>query len=204
MKKQILDTPFRDSFEDFLHKDETIQWEKTINEEIEIPVIFNDEGQWKFSFGKLANNLLFAVGITIFFFYYSATDPNLILIFLPFFTILIAFFINHRLYSTRIHPTQYAITTKRVLFRLSHLPKNEIHDIPFSQINNCIVTISEGNTGTIFLAVKNPQLIPFETFTILDNNEKEWRHQPTLESIDEVNLVAELIRKGIENTNRSV
>jgi len=200
MGNEILDAPIRDSFQDFLHKDETIQWEKTIDEDIKIPIIFNDEGTWKFSFGKILNEILFTTGLSVFLFY--VTYEKLIIFISPFIIFLISLFFYHKIYGTKIHPTKYVITTKRILFRLSHLPKNEIQDISFSQINNCIVTIDEGNSGTIFLAVKNPKDIPFETFTILDNNEKEWRHQPTLESIDEVNLVAELIRKGIENANR--
>ena len=202
MKKEILDTPFRDSFEDFLHKDETIQWEKTIDEEIEIPVIFNDEGQWIFNYQLLIKPFLICSVFSFFFYFLTGSTNRPFGAFVPYIFWIVALPKAYRIYGTKSHPTKYAITTKRILFRLSHLPKNEIHDIPFSEINNCIVTISEGNTGTIFLAVKNPKLIPFETFTILDNNEKEWRHQPTLESIDEVNLVAELIRKGIENANR--
>lgn len=202
MKNEILDTPIRDSFEDCLHKDEIIQWEKTIDEDIQTPIIFNDEGQLKFNLRNLAYSLLVAISITALFFYYIPPGSNSNIILLLFFSILISWLVRYKIYSTKIHPTQYAITSKRILFRLSHLPKNEIHDIPFSQIHYCNVTIEEGNSGTIFLTVKNSEVIPFETFTYVEDDKKEWRHQPTLESIDEVNQVAELIRKGIENENR--
>ena len=50
--------------------------------------------------------------------------------------------------------------------------------------------------GTIFLAVKNPDAIDFDT---LRNGEK--RHQPTLENIEDSQTVAKLIRERIRKSN---
>jgi len=202
MEKQILDTPFQDSFNDFLHKDETIQWEKIIDEDIQIPIIFNDEGKWTFNYQLLAWPLLVSSALSLLFYFLNRPMESPFLLVMPFIFMIAGLPKAYRIYGTEIHPTQYAITTKRILFRLSHLPKNKIHEITFTQINNCIVTISEGNIGTIFLSVKNPQLIPFDTYAFLYNKEMERRHQPTLELVDDVNQVAELIRKGIENANK--
>ena len=127
---------------------------------------------------------------------------NYFLLIVPHIYMLISLPRIRRIYGKTVHPTKYAITTKRILFRLSHLPKNEIHDIPFTRINNCIVTTTKANSATIFLSVKNPQLIPFETYKISYSKAEERRHQPTLELVKNVNQVAELIRKGIENANK--
>jgi len=202
MKKQILDTPFTDSFQDFLHKDETIQWEMTLDEEIQTPIFFNDEGRWIFNYQLLFWPFGVASALSILYYFLNPQIESKFIFIVPYIMVTIALPRAYRIYGTKIHPTKYAITTKRILFRLSHLPKNEIHSISFSQINNCIVTISKGNNGTIFLAVKNPQLVPFETYQILYSKGTEKRHQPTLEVVEDVNQVAELIRKGIENANR--
>lgn len=202
MSDKILDTPFTDSFQDFLHKDEIIQWEMTLDEKIQTPIFFNDEGRWSFNYQLLLWPFGVASALSILFYFLNPQMEDRFILIVPYIFMIFSLPRAYRIYGTEIHSTKYAITNKRILFRLSHLPKNKIHEIPFSQINNCIVTIAKGNIGTIFLAVKNPQLIPFETYTFLDNDAREKRHQPTLESVEDVNKIAELIRKGIENQNR--
>ena len=95
---------------------------------------------------------------------------------------------------------QYAITQKRIFFQFKS--QKEIHTIPFDDINNVIVNhykLEKKNIGVIFLAVKKPELISFETRNLKGSGK---RHQPTLEFIEKVEEVAELIRQGIQNANR--
>ena len=49
--------------------------------------------------------------------------------------------------------------------------------------------------GSIFIATHHPELVPFETKDLSNNNK---RHQPTLESLDNVQEVAQLITKAIQ------
>jgi hypothetical protein len=98
--------------------------------------------------------------------------------------------------------TGYAVTSKRVLFRLGHWKKNRIHDILFSQIKNLLIIEDEKNAiGSIFLIIKNPAAVNFDTFEIINHSKSEKRHQPTLENLKNPNKVAELIRQGIKNPN---
>lgn len=98
--------------------------------------------------------------------------------------------------------TTYAITSKRILFRLAHWKKNKTHDIPFSKIKNLLIVRDETNAiATIFLVIKNPTEINFDTFEILDNRKSERRHQPTLENIKDFDEVAKLIRQDIQQNN---
>ena len=79
-----------------------------------------------------------------------------------------------------------------------------IYEIPFSQINNCIVEEKKSGKGSIFLELKNLEKIPFEIYTFKDNGEIGKPHQPTLENIDDPQAVAKLIREGIEDAKRKV
>ena len=63
------------------------------------------------------------------------------------------------------------------------------------RINNIIIVEENKTEGVIFLAVKNPTAISFETYN-LNNGEK--RHQPTLEMIENVEEVGNYIRQGIQ------
>ncbi|MFK7775517.1 MAG: hypothetical protein AB8F94_25470, partial [Saprospiraceae bacterium] len=98
---------------------------------------------------------------------------------------------------------EFAISTKRILIKSNHSKNRLILDVPFSQLNNCIVEERKSGRGTIFLAFKDPERITFETFTIRDNNEFEKRHQPTLENIEDPQAVAKLIQEGIRQSNLS-
>lgn len=98
--------------------------------------------------------------------------------------------------------TQYAITSKRILFSLGHWKKNRIQDIPFSKLKNLLITQDEKKkVGTIFLAMKNPTTVNFETYEIINHKKSEKRHQPTLENLKQVNKVAKFIRQGIKDAN---
>ena len=92
--------------------------------------------------------------------------------------------------------TKYTITSQRIIFQLWKIEKGEaLHEIPFSKITNIAVTEESKNNGVIYLGVKNPELIPFETEHIIDGNK---RHQPTLEFIDDVKEVSQYIQQGIQ------
>ncbi len=98
--------------------------------------------------------------------------------------------------------TEYAITSKRILFRLGHWKKDRIQDILFSQIKNLLITKYEENAiGTIFLVMKNPAAVNFDTFEIINHSKSEKRHQPTLENIKDIDKVTQLIHQGIKHNN---
>ena len=101
--------------------------------------------------------------------------------------------------------TKYIISNERILFQLWKqeevlfenwiLGRREYHSISFSEINNMTIVEEAPNKGAIFLSVKNPNDIPFNTF---DFSNGERRHQPTLELVEEVKAVGEYIKMGIQ------
>jgi len=200
MKNEILDTPFHDSFSDFLEKGETILWTKTFEEEIEIPLILNDEGQISFHLKKIRWFIIFIIFLSIICLFVPNESGGLNWAFAG--IIYVFGLVNLprycKIYGKKIHQTSYAITHKQILFRLAHLPKNEIHSIHFSQIKSFITLGNKLNKMTFILSIKNPESIPFVTYAI---DLGEQRHQPTLENIEDHQAVAKLIREGIKNEN---
>lgn len=169
MKKLILDTPFRDSFSDFLDKGETILWQGQSE-------LKKDLYQFDLGDGGIIFHLV----------YYKIISP----------------IIREIIHIGKNKNTGYAITSKRILFRLGHWKKNRIQDIPFSKIKNLLITQDEKNAiGTIFLILKNPTAANFDTFEIINYKKSEKRHQITLENLKQVDKVAELIRQGIQQNN---
>ncbi len=69
------------------------------------------------------------------------------------------------------------------------------HEIPFSEIKNIAITEKFNNTGVIYLGLKDPSLIPFETKNL---NNGDIRHQPTIEYIENVHKVGMIIQQGIQ------
>ena len=64
-----------------------------------------------------------------------------------------------------------------------------------------IIEDEKNAIGSIFLIIKNPAAVNFDTFEIINHSKSEKRHQPTLENLKNPNKVAELIRQGIKNLN---
>jgi len=218
MKDLIIDTPFRDSFSDFLEKGETIEWEgqpswKTGHQYDATPDSYDNHVQI-----TIWSLLIIIVTAMIL----NGTSPLIII------CVLIAFIILKvlpYLLLVKKRNFKYAITQKQIFieFKKNLIGKKEIHAIPFSEIKDVILVKTydlnkieteyrEANQeipelyrkegiekiGTIFIVPRNPQLINFDT-TDLQNNEK--RHLPTLELLDNAETVAELIREGIRNAN---
>ena len=196
MKKEILDTPFQDSFSDFLEKGERIVWRN------EVPILprflyrINEDGNEKIDFFEVMK-----WGGTVVFVLYHIINESVPYKWIVLFclVVIIVTIISQRTerHQTEILP-EYMITQKRVLFRLLEAPGKEIYEIPFSQIRNCIVVKNEwSEKGVIFFAVKNPETISFDTY-----GGDGIRSQPTFEDIENPDEVAQLIRQGIQNANK--
>lgn len=183
MKNQILDEPIRDSFSDFLEKGERIVWSAS-------PRIYD----------PINDNLVSirAVGLIYLWFAVSFSLELGIgwgtLVCLVIF-LLMAF---HTIWKNRKRSEiLYAVSQKRIIFQLPYDDKKKIHQIELKDILNVVVnerTIDKDH-GTIYIAAKNPNLIPFDTYN-LGSGEK--RHQPTFEMIRKPQEVAKLIREGIQ------
>ncbi len=199
MKKLILDTPFRDSFSDFLEKGETIAWEDSaIDPKYAITPI--KKSRFQFNRNEIIIFILAAIllgGYIIFHDQLAKSGTTFLVI--AAILLLNVFYKKHH----KNDVAEFAISTKRILIKSNHSKKRIIYEIPFSQLNNCIVVEKESGRGTIFLALKNPEETQFETFTIKDNGEIEKRHQPTLENIEDPQAVAKLIREGIRKVKNS-
>lgn len=192
MKNQILDTPFRDSFSDFLEKGETIVWQASA-EKKEYSIAPTIPEKKKITIKSFSLDIIISIIFFVSFFYIEKFSEGLS--FLLAFPIMLLITLIVRL---RSKPLKYALTTDRVLFKSVISREIRIYEIPFSEINHCIIVENENQKGTIFLAIKNPDAITFDT---LRNGEK--RHQPTLENIENPQAVAKLIREGIRKANSS-
>ena len=217
MKKQILDAPFEDSFDDLLEQGEKIIWEGTPSSH-QLFLL----GQPLHKDGGYDKHFLWAITIlgTIFCFLFA---KFLITGFLFLFLMLSAIWLYPWWKNQFRQGTRYAITPKRILFQFKKRwrSKPEFHVIPFEELKNLIVNLKYDidrlrkdyeetemefpeamytdqmkKLGTIFLVPHHPELIPFETKD-LESNAR--RHQPTLELVDDVEEVAKLIREGIQN-----
>ncbi len=199
MKKLILDTPFRDSFSDFLEKGETIVWEDSAIEP-KYAVVPVKRNRFDFNRNEILIIILAAILLGIYIVFYEAlASSRASFLVIAALLLLNIFYKQH--YKNDV--AEFAVSTKRILIKSNHSKNREIFEVPFSQLNNCIVEEKKSGRGTIFLAFKNPDKITFETFTIRDNNEIEKRHQPTLENIEKPQAVAKLIREGIRESNLS-
>lgn len=214
MKKLILDTPFRDSFADYLAKGETIMW----------------EGQPKFiaiqysNFDERSSWYALIIVVTTIILFINQTS---IILTFAYFILMCSISVASFWIPKNKRNINYAITKKQIIFQFKKnwFGKNNFHAIPLSEINDVIVvmkydiekiekqyaevyeatpeffqTEEARNIGTIFLAPKQPHLINFET---IDLSNKEKRHQPTLELIEDAIAVAKIIREGIRKSNLS-
>jgi len=57
------------------------------------------------------------------------------------------------------------------------------------------ISKKEQKMGSIILSLNDPTKVDFETFNLTNNNK---RHQPSLELLDDVKKVAQLLRKAIK------
>jgi hypothetical protein len=217
MKNEILDTPFRDSFADYLIKGETIVWEgqpSSINN-------FGNDDEASDDYDNHRLFTMFIIGIGIF--TYLTKIPWLV--FILFLTLFFLAIILPKWNRQNKRNFSYAITEKQILFQIKEKWKRHpvVYSIPFSKIKHIIIVMTfdvekrkkeyeniyedaptiynkEGieKIGTIFIVPHQPELISFETSDLI-NHEK--RHQPTLELLEEVTAVAEIIRKKIKNAN---
>lgn len=194
MKKLILDTPFRDSFSDFLDKGETILWQE--NPRLNISY-FNH------ILKEPIEQLLIAIVIVLFLTFYlmEFIGPlGGIIIFLTY-VIIEHFWVNFR--NIKNKKTLYAITQKRIFFSFKTLNKATIHSINFIDIKNFQINHDkyDKKSNTVFLSLKNPTSISFTTYNLKNG---EGRHQPTLELIKDAKTVSNLLLNGIKNANTSL
>jgi len=91
--------------------------------------------------------------------------------------------------------TKYIISNQRIIFRLWKNGRSNVHSIFFSDMTGVVVNRDCEKDGIIHLAVKNPQLLKFDTFNLSSG---ERRHQPTLEMIEDVEEGSKYIQKGIQ------
>jgi hypothetical protein len=205
MKNEILDEIIHDELRGLLKRGERVIWEgqpsNKINWKIHsfgttLEIVINNVISWflVILFGGIFLNIL------IFIFWDSSIETKFVLV-VSFFVFLLSMY--YRDHQKR--RTKYIISNERILFQLWKkeevlfenwiLGHREYHSIPFSEINNIVIVEETPNKGVIFLAVKNPNEIPFDT---LNFSSGERRHQPTLELVEEVKTVGEYIKMGIQ------
>lgn len=201
MKKEILDTPFHDSFSDFLEKGETIIWTDSA---IDLKYVVAPIRSHSFQFTRNEQIIILLSSLLpiVYFFFHEELSKSKI-IFAPLIIFGIAISFLRKKYNIN-DAVEFAISPKRILIKSNHSKNRVIYEIPFSQINNCIVEEKKSGKGSIFLELKNLEKIPFEIYTFKDNGEIGKPHQPTLENIDDPQAVAKLIREGIEDAKRKV
>ena len=205
MKNEILDDIKHDELRGLLKKGERVIWEGLPSNKI----------NWKIHFfgntvGEIIKNIvlfilmIFLIGffltLLIFIFLDISIETRFIIGIILFISLLSVYYRGHQKRRTK-----YIISNERILFQLWKKEKvlfenwrlghREYFSIPFSEINNIAIVEEDPNKGVIFLAVKNPNEIPFDTF---DFSNGERRHQPTLELIEEVKEVGEYIKIGIK------
>jgi len=190
MKNLILDELIPDSFSDYLEKGETIVWQASADKK-EYSIAPTKPEREKVTVKNFSLDILFLIFFFVSFYFIENLSNGEF--YLLAFSLMFLFILIERI---RSKPIKYAITTHRVLFKSIISRKVRMYEIPLSEINQCIIVENNNQKGTIFLAIKNPDTIDFDT---LRNGEK--RHQPTLENIENPEAVAELIREGIKNVN---
>ena len=137
MKNQILDLPFRDSFSDFLEKGEKILWQASA-EKKEFSIAPTIPKKKKFTIKSFVLDFFFLVIIYASFFYIEKFSEGLSILLA--FPIMLIIMLIVRLRST---PIKYAITTDRILFKSINSREIKINEIPFSEINHCIIVENE-------------------------------------------------------------
>lgn len=190
MKNKILDIPFKESFKDFLKKDEKILWEGAPS--LKVPIAqSNDDIDMVIYLGLIITTLVMLFAIAFY---------PIVLIALLVLVVVGSYFVY--LKNNQKHHIRYAITSQQVLFQL---PKrwskgHELHHINFDNIRVVEIYADPDfdNVGVVFIKVKNNKSIRFKTRNLRTGKK---RYLPTLELIDNPQKVVELIQQGIENIN---
>lgn len=193
MKLEILDELMPDPFSDYLEKGENIVWQASADKK-KYSIAPTKPEREKITIKSFSLDILFMIVIFVSFLFqekFSDREFSLLIFSLLLFPLLIQ--------KIRSRPLKYALTTHRILFKSIIARKIRMYEIPLSEINQCIIVKNDNQKGTIFLAIKNPDTIDFDT---LQNGEK--RHQPTLENIEDPEAVAELIQEGIRKANSQI
>jgi len=193
MKNEILDDGFIEDLRWSLEPGEKIIWEGRPHVRFMASHPFKDV---KFEFEDLFGAAIISFGflfilipIVIYLIYLGGIPRYLTLFLIGFFLLIRGSAIIKR------KKTKYTITSQRIIFQLWKMGEGEtLHIIPFSKIKNIAITEESDNNGVIYLGLKDPSSILFETEHIIDGDK---RHQPTLEFIDDVKEVGQYIQQGI-------
>ncbi|MFK8009005.1 MAG: hypothetical protein AB8H03_21765 [Saprospiraceae bacterium] len=176
MKKTILDTPFHDSFSDFLVKGETIIWSGQPKRNysldgfeiaILILLLFSLIISWRTSIG-----FAFFIGINIFFAWLIFTSKSRDV--------------------KEGENTIYAISQKRLFYKFNNRNTSKVFFIPFENIKNISIKHKD-----IYIKTKRTEKVPFDLF---DLDAPMKRRQHLLRDLDEFEFVAQLIE---ENMNKN-
>ena len=221
MKNEILDTPIKYSFPNFLGQGETIIWKgKPCFDNIH----YSESGKGQSD--DFSPQSIYATLIFIFVLFFVFKLFNWISFTFLFVYLMVAIFFAwlqptwNRIFKRNF---KYAITQNQILFQIKEKwwYRNPVfHSIPLSEIRDIIVIkrydvdqirkeMLEGKSdfhiqdykdkgldkiGSIILVPHHPELIPFETKDLTNNNK---RHQPSLELLEDVEKVAKMIQEGI-------
>ena len=216
MKNLILDSPFKDSFSDYMVKGESIIWE---GQPVSINYLGNDDTSDDYETHRLITMLF--IGIILFLSWINGPFLIILVFAMLFFFAIVLPKLNRK----NKRNFTYAITQNQILFQFKEKWSRKIvlHSIPFSEIKDIIVVMTYDvekikadyrnaheaipemynrsgleKIGTIFIVPHHPESIKFDTVN-LQNNDK--RHLPTLELLDDAKSVTRLILERIRNTN---
>lgn len=198
MKEPILDTPFRDSFYDFLETKEEIIWK---GEPKRYPSLIKNEKDF-FGFAKndIRGCLNSTFGILLFSIGFIQLEDYLIARLIWFFGYIASILAYDILIKNPYKQIEYALTQNKAIFKFIKKGSKKviIHSLPFKDIAKVDVAMEKDfdNIGAIFFYLKNPNEKPF---TIRNVRHGVERYQITMELIEHPNEVVKLIREGIEN-----
>ena len=196
MKDQILDEIIVDDFHRFLTKGEKVIWEGNPQKTGLLNLSRNDSSMYAW-IGKMMGGFALWLFFWIFFFEILLESGGGRIVFKIFIVIAhLVTFIPIIWRIIRRKKTKYIISDKRVLFQLWKYGRTKYFSIDFDDMKNVVVVRENQKDGVIYIGVKNPRGIIFDTYNF---NGGERRHQPTLEMIENVEEVANYIRMGIRN-----
>jgi len=171
MEHEILDTPFNDSFNDFLEKGETIIW--------------TGKPQGSYSLDRFEITILVFLLFLLFFSWTSSKDTFIFIIaIIVFFSWLI--FTSKRKDIHEEQNTVYALTQKRIFYEFKNKNTSKVFFIPIKNIKAVRVT-----QNIIYIDTKRSEVIPFDVFEF---HEPTRRRKHQLRDIDQIKLVAQLIQ----------
>lgn len=188
MKNEILDDNIVDALRDQLNKGEKIIWEGSPQKSVDFNLSRGDAVIHAWIFRVM---LIFGTSSFIFGIIHLIFDIPL-----SYFAIICAIspILPHVYQIIQRKKTKYMISNQRIIFNLWNQGITRIHSIYFSEINGVIVERETNTDGVIYLALKHPYRIGFDTHNLSTG---ERRHQPTLEMVENVKEVGRYIRMGI-------